>query len=61
MNQNIRNFSEGMEEKLERAYKSGNYGKKFGYEASNARNMDSQLPLAGPPVTAFEKMLAKDN
>ena len=44
MNANIRKFSEGMEERLERAYKAGNYNKKFGYEGSNARNMDTQVP-----------------
>ena len=41
MNENIRRFSEGMEAKLEQAYKAGNYNKKFGYEGSNARNMDN--------------------
>ena len=61
MNANIRNFSEGMEEKLERAYKAGNYSKKFGYEGSHARNMEAQAPTTAPPVTAFEKMMAKDN
>ena len=40
MNANIRHFSEKMEEKLEKAYKAGNYNKKFGYDGINARNMD---------------------
>ena len=39
MNENIRNFSERMEEKLEKAYKAGNYNKKFGYDAANAKDM----------------------
>ena len=41
MNANIRNFSENMEKRLEEAYKAGNYNKKFGYEGSNARNMET--------------------
>ena len=40
MNQNIRQFSEDMEGRLEKAYKAGNYGKKFGYEGQSAKNMN---------------------
>ena len=29
-----------MEGRLEKAYKAGNYGKKFGYEGQSAKNMN---------------------
>lgn len=43
MNSNIRQFSEDMEVRLEKAYKAGNYNKKFGFEAQSAKNMNVQV------------------
>ena len=43
MNENIRTFSEQIEQKLDKAYKSGNYSKKFGYDQANAKDMNTQV------------------
>lgn len=36
MNQNIRSFATDVEERLKRAYKAGNYSKKFGFDNMSA-------------------------
>ena len=68
MNSNMRAFSSNVEEKLNRAYKAGNYAKKFGFEGMSTKNMDEDLETksqisGGAPgnMTAFEKILHKDN
>ena len=57
-----------MEERLQRAYKAGNYTKKFGYEGLNTQNMDEDFETKsaislGPAgsMSTFEKILNKDN
>ena len=53
-----------MEDKLKRAQQAANYEKRFGYSGVSARDDSvegsSGLGL-GEPVTAFDKMMAKDN
>ena len=68
MNSNIRNFTQNVEERLQRAYKAGNYTKKFGYEGLNTQNMDEDFETksamsSGPAgsMSTFEKILNKDN
>mmetsp|Transcript_28578 Transcript_28578/g.35367 ORF Transcript_28578/g.35367 Transcript_28578/m.35367 type:complete len:209 (+) Transcript_28578:1378-2004(+) len=68
MNSNMRAFSSNVEEKLQRAYKAGNYAKKFGFEGMSTKNMDedwetkSAMTGGGAgSMTAFEKILHKDN
>lgn len=40
MNSNIRSFATDVEERLKRAYKAGNYSKKFGYENVSSATHD---------------------
>jgi len=68
MNSNMRAFSSSVEEKLQRAYKAGNYAKKFGFEGMSTKNMDedweTKSAMSGGgagSMTAFEKILHKDN
>lgn len=64
MNSNIRTFSSNVEERLQRAYRAGDYAKKFGYEGLNTRNMDeaSESEQARRSSTStYEKLLYKDN
>jgi len=67
MNTNMRAFSSEVEEKLNAAYKAGNYSKKFGYEGLNNKNMDddwetkSAMSGGGKKPSAFDKILHKDN
>ena len=43
MNANIRSFATDVEEKLQRAYKAGNYSKKFGFDNLSARYDEDEL------------------
>ena len=70
MNQNIRSFATDVEERLHRAYKAGNYNKKFGFEniSSTADLLDDELyEESKDPTTkssshsAFDRILHKDN
>ena len=71
MNASMRHFSSVVEEKLQQAYKAGNYSRKFGYEGVNTRNLDEELEtrsvrssggLSGSQqMSTFEKILHKDN
>ena len=42
MNTSMRQFSSDVEDRLNRAYKEGNYSKKFGFEGINTKNMDEE-------------------
>lgn len=68
MNTNMRLFSANVEDKLKKAYRAGNYDKKFGYEGLNTSNMDEELETKSAisaggnnSMSAFEKILHKDN
>lgn len=67
MNSNMRSFSTNVEDKLQRAYKEGNYAKKFGFEGLSNRNVDEEwekksvMSSGGSKPTAFDKILHKDN
>ena len=69
MNQNIRSFATDVEERLHRAYRAGNYNKKFGYEnlGSAAADHDELYEESKDPsnrsssYSAFERILNKDN
>ena len=70
MNQNIRSFATDVEERLHRAYKAGNYSKKFGYEniSSTADLLDDELYEESKDLSnrsasysAFDRILNKDN
>jgi len=67
MNSNMRNFSADVEDKLKKAYKAGNYDKKFGYEGLSTKNMDedweskSAISASANSMSTFEKILHKDN
>ena len=69
MNQNIRSFATDVEERLKRAYKAGNYTKKFGFDNLNAtdhneddlyeESKDQQYQSTSN--SAFDRILNKDN
>ena len=66
MNSNIRQFSSNVEERLQRAYRAGNYSKKFGYEGLSTSNMDEDMDTniaknAVGGMSNYEKILHKDN
>ena len=61
MNHSIREFGGVLEEKLQKAYKSGNYDKKFGYEGIKSSNMDQAFQNSTDNMSAFDKILAKDS
>lgn len=64
MNSNIRTFSSNVEERLQKAYRAGDYNKKFGYEGLNTRNMEESFETESArrnSTSTFEKLLHKDN
>ena len=69
MNSNIRSFATDIDERLQRAYKAGNYSKKFGFDANlNSHNdvdelyEDSYDQQQKPSTnSAFDRVLNKDN
>ena len=69
MNTNMRQFSSNVEDRLNKAYKEGNYNKKFGFEGLTANNMEeewekSSVKSSGAlpgQMSTFEKLLHKDN
>ena len=46
MNNNMRDFAHNVEEKLNRAYKEGNYMKRFGFEGMNTNKMEEEYDKA---------------
>ena len=69
MNQNIRSFATDVEERLKRAYKAGNYSKKFGFDNMSATDYNEdelyeeskdQQPSSASN-SAFDRILNKDN
>ena len=68
MNDNIRAFAGQVEDRLNNAYKAGNYSKKFGFQGISTRNMDDDEETksvisarSGGKMSTFEKVLNKDN
>ena len=64
MNTNIRNFANDVECKLQQAYKVGDYDKKFGFAGQTTQKTfeeTTSVGSAGGKMTAFEKILHKDN
>ena len=68
MNDNIRAFAGQVEDRLNNAYKAGNYSKKFGFQGINTKNMDEDEETksvisarSGGKMSTFEKVLHKDN
>ena len=66
MNHNIRSFATDVEERLKRAYKAGNYSKKFGFDNLSATdyNEDELYEESKDQSTnnsAFDRILNKDN
>ena len=69
MNDNIRAFAGQVEDRLNNAYKAGNYSKKFGFQGISTKNMDDDEETksvmsarsAGGKLSTFEKVLNKDN
>ena len=65
MNSNMRSYGANVGAKLQAAYKDGNYKQKFGYDGAKTANIDEIDPNApgadGKKLTAFEKMLHKDD
>lgn len=64
----MRSFASNVEERLNNAMKAGNYAKKFGYEGMSTKNMDEDWETKSAmsagnaqPMSAYEKILHKDN
>lgn len=63
MNSSMRTFSSNVEDRLQRAYRAGDYAKKFGYEGLNTRNMDDNFESESArrnSTSTYEKLLHKD-
>ena len=66
MNDNMRSFAGQVEDRLQNAYKAGNYTKKLGFKGMDTKSMnddDDAMSTRSAPGTmsTFEKLLHKDN